>query len=94
MLINLHKKILGEVPMTYNGGGGKSGGAQTAPAPVMQTTTTLGGDELSVGTETLTDDTVAKEDALSIKKKGTRGLQIPMASGNQTTTAAATGIQV
>ena len=94
MLINLHKKLLGEVPMTYNGGGGKSGGGATQQAPVMSTTTTIG-DGLDIGTETLTDDTVEKEDSLAIKKKGTRGLQIPLAKDNSTTaTAASTGVQV
>jgi len=76
------------------GGGGKSGGGATQQAPVMNTSTVMG-DELEMGVEALTDDTVAKEDTLAIKKKGTRGLQIPMAKDNQTTpTAAATGVQL
>jgi len=76
------------------GGGGKSGGGATQQAPAMMTTTTLG-NELDVGIKELTDDTAAKDETLDIKKKGTRGLQIPLATNNQTTpTAAATGVQV
>ena len=76
------------------GGGGKSGGGATQQAPSMMTTTTLG-NELDIGVEELTDDTIAKDETLNTKKKGTRGLQIPLAKGNQTTTtAASTGVQV
>jgi len=78
----------------FGGGGGKSGGGATQQAPSMMTTTTLG-NELDIGVEELTDDTIAKDETLNTKKKGTRGLQIPLAKGNQTTTtAASTGVQV
>ncbi len=74
------------------GGGGKSGGGSTQMASPINTTTTLG-NELEGPVEVLEDDTIDKENELSIKKKGTRGLQIPLATGN-TTTPASTGVQV
>ena len=95
-MINLHKKLLGEVPFTYNGGGGgKSGGGATQQAPVMQTTTTLG-EDLEIGVKELDNTDVVTEDDLAIKKKGTRGLQIPLNSNKSTPTAtpASTGVQV
>jgi hypothetical protein len=91
-MINLYKKLIGEVPMVYNGGGGKSGGTQTAmPAPI-NTTTPIGG-QLDAPTETLDTDTTGVDD-IDKKKMGTRGLQIPLASEKSTPTAATTGVQV
>jgi len=92
-MINMHKKLLGEVPMTYNGGGGKSGGGATQQAPSMMTTTTIG-DGLDVGVKELDNTDVVTDSDLDIKKKGTRGLQIPLASTQSTPTAATTGVQV
>lgn len=78
------------------GGGGKSGGGARAPSAPIQSTTVLG-DELSVGVEALKGDDIAKTDELDIVKKGTRGLQIPLTKGNTTTataTPAKAGVQI
>jgi len=77
------------------GGGGKSGGQATQQAPIMMTTTTLG-DDLEVGVKELDNTDVVKESDLNIKKKGTRGLPIPLNSSASTPSAtpASTGVQV
>ena len=75
------------------GGGGKSGGGAVQQAPAMTTTTTLGSD-LELGVKELDNADVVSEDAVDIKKKGTRGLQIPLTKDNTTSTPANTGVQV
>lgn len=88
------KKLLGEVPTTYNGGGKSGGGATAAPTSMM--TTTSIGDSLSGKTPTF-EDTTASESGVDKKKMGTRGLRIPLAAEESTTkepSASTTGIQL
>jgi len=89
-MLNLHKKLLGEVPSTYNGGGKSGGGKIATPSPV--TTKTVVGDKLSAQGKTFN---MAEEEGkiASVKKasKGTRGLQIPLADSMK---AANTGVQL
>ncbi len=90
-MLNLYKKLLGEVPMTYNGGG-KSGGGQTAaPSPIM--TTTAVGSALEGPPVTFEE---SDKKVIDKKKLGTRGLQIPLAADKTTTgtTVASGGIQI
>lgn len=89
-MLNLHKKLLGEVPSTYNGGG-KSGGGQTATPPPV-TTSTVVGDKLSAQGKTFSsEDEEGKMNAVKKASKGTRGLQIPLADSMK---AANTGVQL
>lgn len=83
----LLSKLLGDVPMTYNEGGGKSGGGQIEVAKPMQTTTSVGS-ALDAPVQTFEED---KKDSVDKKKMGTRGLQIPMVSPK---TAASVGVGV
>ncbi len=74
------------------GGGGKMGGGQTyAPPPPVQTTNNIGS-QLDAPSETYEDDTIVENDTQK-KRKGTRGLQIPLAT-DKSTTNKSTGIGV
>lgn len=77
-MLNLHKKLLGEVPTTYNGGG-KSGGGQTAVAKPISTTTIVG-DQLSNNKGNTFDQDEENERKARVDKaaKGVRGLRIPL----------------
>ena len=76
-------------------GGGKSGGAQTA-APVPMNTTTAIGNQLDAPTAELgNEDTVDRESTIDRKRKGTRGLQIPLNSGESfTASPSSVGVQL
>ena len=76
-------------------GGGKSGGTQVA-APVPMNTTTTIGNQLDAQTQELgEDDTIDREATIDRKKKGTRGLQIPLNSGESfTSSPSSSGVQI
>jgi hypothetical protein len=90
-MLNLHKKLVGEVPSVYRGGG-KSGGGQKSIAGPMNTETPIGG-QLDAPEKTLDTDTTGVAD-IDKSKMGTRGLQIPLATNKSTPTAASTGVQI
>ena len=86
LLIN---KLLGIVPMVYREGGGKRGGGEVAAAQPINTLTSVGVPEAPV-------ETFKEEDAVSEidkKKRGTRGLRIPMADTTYLTPSAS-GVQL
>jgi len=88
--MNRLSKLLGLVPMVYNGGG-KSGGGQTYTPPPIKTSTSIG-NQLEAGAKTLEEED--KSSAVDKAKLGTRGLQIPLAATKSTPASAAnTGIQ-
>ena len=76
-------------------GGGKSGGAQVATPIPMNTATTVG-NQLDAETEELGDaDTIDREATIDRKRKGTRGLQIPLNSGSSfTASPSSSGVQL
>jgi hypothetical protein len=74
------------------GGGGKSGGDQTAAVLPTNTVTDVG--DIGKSDKTVEEVSPISEDAVDVKKMGTRGLQIPLTSTHSTPTAATTGIQV
>ncbi len=91
-MMNMLNKLLGNVPMYYNGGG-KSGGDQVYVPPPIKTNTSVGS-QLDAEAKTVEEED--KTSAVDKAKLGTRGLQIPLASTNSTTTtptAATAGIQ-
>ena len=57
-------------------GGGKQGGMQTAPAPMMQTMTTVGNDALNGPAPTLDVTDTINDDQENTARMGTRGLRI------------------
>lgn len=81
----LLSKLLGDVPMVYREGGGKSGGGQVATPPPINTTTSVGS-QLDAPAETFDEDT-EKLSKIEKKKMGTRGLQIPLTNTATTATA-------
>ena len=74
------------------GGGGKTGGKQTAMTAPVETVTDIG--DIGKSNKTVDEASIAAESAVDKKKMGTRGLQIPMNSAQSAPTAATTGVQV
>ena len=113
--MNMLNKLLGNVPTVYRGGGGNNdmmmymminqmqqqAKANAAMASASDIDKALGGGgDLARGEEgaTLEEEDKARA-SVEQKKKGTRGLQIPLASTESTPTtttpsAASTGVQI
>ncbi len=85
LLIN---KLLGIVPMVYREGGGKRGGGQVATPKPINTLTSVGVPEAPE--ETFEEEVVSDLDK---KKRGTRGLRIPIA-GTTYAIPSASGVQL
>ena len=73
-------------------GGGKTGGEQTATPPLPMSTSIPVGNQLDAAAQTFEEETDL-ESAVDKKKKGTRGLVIPLATTTPTTTSK-TGVQL